>query len=467
MGELPTTDPLSTLLQKHLPPHVRPVRDLSGTWNTSSSSTSSIVPSESHNLGAPATEIPDPFASAEQQAYASGKTEPINTHTVYHAAATNAWRKIATLARTKLEQYGYQESQRLNHHHHHQQRIQTQLVEAPHVGEGVEGSTIEVGQVLQWWSVRLYCLARLRLYSMLRTELAALWQVLSTTRVGQGEEEVMLVDTQHVPFTLRVLRATEPKLRDDIRTTVEQYTLLIHLCKQHIRRLRIEPKQPDSTRNEVEKVQVWKRRAMRVGLMLACTLAEARDYRGAIELLEPVVESALQRGDEVGCEAKLHFVVVAARVWVQASDLETAESLLDRASMLLPHTSSGSSSTVARELEHSRSIIAAIKGDFATASAHFARTGSAPPRTIAQQLNGALVHFYSAQLDESIQVLEHVLDHEPALFASADPVIFNTATLYELAAGAEGDVVQRKRRLLDKVARWVGEPGISSSVLKL
>lgn len=384
---------------------------------------------------------------------------------MHQAAATNAWRKIAILARTKLEQYGYEESQRLNHHH--QQQTQTQLVEAPQSGEEVRGSAMEVREVLQWWSVRLYCLARLRLYSMLRTELAGLWQVLSTTRVGQGEEEVMLVDTQHVPFTLRVLRATEPKLRDDIRTTVEQYTLLIHLCKQHIKRLRTEAKQSGSTWNAIEKVDVWKRRAMRVGLMLASTLAQARDYRGAIEVLEPVVESALQRREEVGREARLHFVVVASRVWVQASDLETAVSLLDRASMLLPHPSSGSSSVVARELDHSRSIIAAIKGDFPTASAHLCSTASSPPPTIAEQLNRAIVHFYSAQLDESIQALEHVLDHEPALFASADPVIFNTATLYELAAGAEREVVQRKRGLLGKVARWVGEPGVSSSVFKL
>ncbi len=139
------------------------------------------------------------------------------------------------LARSHIETYGSREKDQL--YQAQNQLVQMAVDEAE--DEGVEEG---VAEVLQWWSVRLYSLARLKLYSMLRTELAALWQVLSTApatpiSAGEGSEGqgTMLADTLLIPFTLRVLRATEPKYRGDLRTTVEQYTLLIQLCKQQMK----------------------------------------------------------------------------------------------------------------------------------------------------------------------------------------------------------------------------------------
>ena len=453
MGELPTTDPLSILLQKHLPPHLRPVRDLSGAWHHTSST----------SLGAPSNEIPDPFFSAhDQPQYGSSTTaETISEESVRQAAATSAWRKIATLARSKLEDYARGERSRAY-------ALQTQLVDAPSTS-GDAGEGMEVGEVLQWWSVRLYALARLRLYSMLRTELAALWQVLSTTSDGAG---VMLADTEYVPFTLRVLRATEPKYRGDIRTSVEQYTLLIQLCKQHMRKLRLQPHesrsqphtQPQPQEGQEQggvaaRMQIWKDRAVRVGLMLGFTLAEGKDYAGAIDVLQPLVESALDPHNKDEAVQRVQLVVVASRVWVQAGDLSTANTLLDRASALVPTNDS----IVQPHLAHARFLLAAIQGDF---SPSFPGE-SAEDVGIAAELNSAVTTFYAAKLDTAITALERALEKDPALVASADAALFNTATLYELAAGSERTVAERKRGLLANTARWAGEPGPTSSCFKL
>lgn len=428
MGELPTTDPLSILLQKHLPPHIRPQRDLSGIWHTSNAPNTS----EAHAL---ANEIPNPFVTGNE---ATPAVEIINADTVQQAAASNSWRRIASLARSKLEHYSNVE--RLS---------QQQLVEAP-----IQDGQMDVRQALDWWSVRLYALARLKLYSMLRTELAALWQVLSTTLVEEGSR-VVLADTEYVPFTLRVLKATEPKYRGEVRTTLEQYTLLIQMCKRQMRRFRA------STTAAVdgdvkEQIRKWRGRAERLGLMLAFTLAEAKDYAGAIEIVTPLIESSFNKvdGSESNIEDQLQLVLIASRLYIQAGDLSTATSLLDRTQSLLPSPPT--------HLTHSRSLIHAISGDFSTATSLLPH-----PSTPAEHLNQAIITFYSAHLDSSLSQLEELLSSHSQEIASADAVVFNLATLYELGQGSESQVVAKKREVLDRVARYAGEPGVSGSSFKL
>ncbi len=345
MGQLPASDALSILVQKHLPPPSRRVRDLSGSW------------------------------------HATLDTTDVDADQVLEAASTNSWRKIAVLARSTLERAG-----------------------------------MELDEVVEWWTVRLYALARLRLYSMLRTELASVLEVL------EGQE---------MPFGLLMLRATEAKFRGDTRSAVEQYTVLIRMCRER-------------------GGEVWRSRAIRVGMMLAFALAEARDYNAAIELLDPLVERLLS--DEEGEGVQL--VIVAARVWIQAGDLARALELIERAEQILP-----SESAVHAHIKQAKMVIATINGDFAD--------GDGEAEGVVGALNRAVVQFYRAQLDAAIATLDAQLEAQPALVASADAVVFNTATLYELAAGDEAAVVGRKRQLLATIARWAAEPGPSSSAFKL
>ncbi|GAC77660.1 40S ribosomal protein S14 [Moesziomyces antarcticus T-34] len=347
MGELPASDPISILVQKHLPAHARPVRDLSGTWNASSLDTTEV-----------------------------------SCDDIVQAASTGWWRKIAVLARSTLERRG-----------------------------------MELDEVLEWWTVRLYALARLRLHSMLRTELAAVWEAL---------------EGQQVPFGLLVLRASEAKFRGDTRSTVEQYTVLIHMCKK-------------------KQGEAWRRRAVRLGIMLAFTLAEARDYNAAINVLDPLVERALAEEEE-----GVQLVVVAARIWIQAGDVEHALELVERAEQQLPKQSAAHA-----HIRQAKMVIATISGDFA------AESQDAEEEGVVATLNRAVVQFYRAQLDAAIATLDAQLEAELALVASADAVVFNTATLYELAAGDEAAVVGRKRQLLATIARWAAEPGPTSSAFKL
>lgn len=391
MGELPTTDPLSILLQKHLPPHIRPGRDLSGSWSA----------------------------------------EP-TPETVTLAAAGNSWRKVATLARSRIESYA-------------RQTQQGQLVNHPQ-----EEKEMSVGDVLEWWRVRLYALQRLRLYSMLRTELGGLWQILASTEVdGQP-----VADGDLVPFSLRVLRATEAKFRGDSRSTIEQYSCLVQECKTNLRRCK-----------ETAEEEMWKRRATHVGLSLVWTLVEQKDFSGAIEVLTPLIRAALKRG----MEEDAHLLLVASRVFVLAGDLGYASHLIDSATTLLSRDSA-----LHGHLTHAKTLIHAVGGDFSTApkgadGAEGADVADGPgkaPRTVTEELNHAILAFYSANLDTAISTLEAVISREGAKVAT-DAVVFNAATLFELGTGGEGEVVERKRQLLRMVGGQCGEPGVGSSAFKL
>lgn len=411
LGELPNTDPLSILLQKHIPPHLRPVRDLSGTWHTSTTL--------------------DPFSEEKQ--------DVVNEETVGQATLTDSWRKIASLARNQISNSAKQE-----------------------VGLG-----LRLEEVLEWWSIRLYSLARLKLYSLFRSEFDALWEILVAEdlleRSGEGEK---------VPFTLRVLKATEPKYRGDLRGSIEQYTLLIQECKRKLK---------DAKNNEnKEEGRIWRERGERIGLMLGFTLAEGKDWDGAMEVVWPLIERALSiqpktetEGDgdgeeEASVERRVHLVLVASRIWIQAGDLTSVTSFLNRTSTLVPPTS-----PLDRQINHSKALIEAISGDFNSATSLLPSTdpSTEPNGNMAEQLNSAIIDFYSAHLDPAISQLDSVLANNPSVIANAtvaDSVIFNLATLYELGTiGGEAAVVERKRGLLVQVARWAGEPGVSSSSFKL
>ncbi|SAM83673.1 uncharacterized protein UBRO_06623 [Ustilago bromivora] len=386
LGDLPNTDPLSVLLQKHIPPHLRPVRDLSGTWNSSSSS-------------------------------AAAAGEEVNEESVQQAAATNSWRKIACLARTQITQ----------------------------------SQAASVEEVLGWWSVRMYALARLRLYSLLRSELDGLWHVLEREGLMDGEEE-------RVPFTLRAFRATEPKFRGDVRSTVEQYILLIQACKGTMKQAK--------SKEEGDRAKIWKERGLRLGLMLAFTLAEAKDLDGAIEILSPLIQHCLSACESQDAEESAHLVLVSTRIYIQAGDLSTAYTLLNRISSLLLRTS-----PLQGEISHSESLLAALRGDLDSASETPPCASDEKDMSIVEQLNSATVAFYEAKLDKAISTLDKVLEKDPSRIANstvAESVVFNLATLYELGTqGGEQAVVERKRDMVVKVARWIGEAGISASCFKL
>nr|CDI55107.1 conserved hypothetical protein [Melanopsichium pennsylvanicum 4] len=226
-----------------------------------------------------------------------------------------------------------------------------------------------------------------------------------------------------------------------------------------------------------------------------------KDYNGAIDLLLPLVERALDDKQTKGAEnsnekeeekkgslkERVQLVVVVSRIWIQAGDLSAAEKLLNRAESLIPSNTIANDDTfwIKAHINHGKALISAIKGDYHVATSLFETLSkqiktsptsnhdddscSSPSSTlkIAQELNRAMVDFYSGKLDQSIQNLEKVLQLEPALMSTAEAVIFNTSTLYELAAGGEKEVMQRKRDLLSKMAKWVGEPGPAGSSFKL
>ncbi|KAN0062542.1 hypothetical protein ACQY0O_005074 [Thecaphora frezii] len=342
MGELPSTDPLSTLLNKHLPSHLRPPRDLSGSW--------------SH---------PDPFAAhhtAPSWNAAVAVLEGVDEAALQEAVRTSSWRRIATLARFKIERYGAAQAR------------------APEE-EAVEGGSVV--DVLEWWGVRLHALARLRLYSSMRTELVGLWSVLesiempeatqpqaptttttaaaaaapssgdvsssslhsspqqqrriqarptssaSTASITSTTSGHFVKRTSHarrtlassplVPFSLRVMRAREAKYRGDVRAAIDAHVELIGYCKLWIQKWRGARKRRERSKGaatvagdgagseagaeaktEAEAIEqmrrqeaIWKDRATRVGLLLASLLAEAKV--SFVNSLFEVVSTSVER----------------------------------------------------------------------------------------------------------------------------------------------------------------------------
>ncbi|PWY98073.1 hypothetical protein BCV70DRAFT_202246 [Testicularia cyperi] len=305
MGELPTTDPLTVLMQKHLPAHLRPTRDLSGSWPAVSAT--SAPPGHST--------YPDPFssdpyldasasASAASAAAASAEQTGIHEQDVRDAVRTNSWRKIATLARNRIETYGEQQRDRIFRLQQRQQQRSQNLVSLDDEEELAQQQQrdLSLSQVLEWWSVRLYALARLRLYSMMTTELNAVWSILADTWISlplplsagsarqphnsdtknkeqnRGNRDIQSAhdhdhdhDHNHeqsqiqiqshcltefeldwIPFAIRVLRANEPKYaRRDLRAAVDQCCGLLRDCKRKLALVRAR----SSRRTEVQVMQ--------------------------------------------------------------------------------------------------------------------------------------------------------------------------------------------------------------------
>lgn len=270
----PQADPLNSLLQKHIPPHLRPARDLSGQW-----------------------------PPGERASFAD-------------AVAINAWRRVARASADRIIAAG---------------------AGGEGVGSVLQVSTgkffpripviscsglIYFAPIMQMWTLRLQALWRLRLSNQLLSELDALCNVLISTPLpssspGSSVDPSLsssqpaplspnsardavnsrkLIDSPLVPFALRVLRARAPKLRGDIRAAIEACTALLRRCRsragEYTRLARKgQATQSEKRSNEVPRVEVpssevrdqareqaavWRDRALRMGLIVAGLLIEMK-----------------------------------------------------------------------------------------------------------------------------------------------------------------------------------------------
>lgn len=398
MADLPGTDPVATLLAKHLPTHLRPQhRDLSGAWPAARP---------------PATTRDDPFTPD-----VDAEPEPTDDdYGVAEATRTNAWRKIATLARAQI------------------------AATSPHSSRGDDGAEsprndgLEI--VLHWWSVRLYALARLHLFSMFSSESAALWDVLTTT----------LRDQNAVPFTLRVLKAIEPHYsRRDTVGALEQMAQLIAYSRAQLRHAR-----------DGDAQQLWRKRVLQLTLDQGILLCRAKDYAHAVHVLQPMAThlagSAADTGGVLDRAARVFILLFLARVWIQAASLGSAQHLIDAAASHLTKVVTPTDKAILHnELAISRGVLSTLRCDFDSASEQFARVegggsdGEGRKQDVQAQSNLALSTFYAGELSPAIDHLERMLARHPDTAVNAEPFLFNLTTLLELRSE---DVLADKRRIL-------------------
>ncbi|KAL9938456.1 hypothetical protein V8E36_003079 [Tilletia maclaganii] len=455
LADLPTTDPISNLLAKHIPPHLRHIRDASGTF----------PPNESPK---------DPDLAA--------------------AMRMNAWRRIATFARDRIISAG----------------APVPLPPPPTapLPDTTEQRSIEpagandVSTVLRWWNVRLQALLRLRLCSQFRLELESLWAILKRTTIprhvaaaapsGPSAQQqpdqdgqtaapayvrptvryARLLDSPVVPFTLHVLRAREPIFAGDPRAALEKCHALLQRCQVMQRRF-LRVAQTDGVQSgngEIERgaraeAALWKDRARRLTIIIAFLLLDLEDYPTAISLLRPWVSSRPKTS------AEQTYNLLLARLFLEGGAVGSARACIDSVAASLRSSPDTQSQGHAQRqlLRTSQALLAIWQNNYGEAEAIWKDSlpieggpaeAPADPATLS---NLALTQFYQGRVEEGTSLLERVLQEEPSTATSAEAVIFNLITMHELRSD---DSLSQKRRILVHVAKWAGDGG-STSCLKL
>ncbi|KAG8904442.1 hypothetical protein FRB99_001777 [Tulasnella sp. 403] len=321
-------------------------------------------------------------------------------HTDMHSLVmTNSWRALAKMARDSI----------------------------------VEASPDDLGLIFEQWYLRLSSLARLRLFNQAAAECKNFFSVLS--KVQPEMIRVYLFDVL-LPFELEVMHARTKYWAGDPYGYLDELYALLRKCKSRSR----------IAENETD-VEMWKERAVRVGLIIASQLLEMKDHTAAANLLFP-----LCRPEASPSPALLSAV---ARVYLDSGDIDSAAVLFQRAEQ------DPTCEEVIKEVN--RALLASAKLDWTTAVDNLRSAIKREPDNaiVANDLAVALLSV--GQVDEGIQHMEYALSTSPSIVGNVEPFLFNLATLYELRTAASFD---KKCALLMEVGKWAGD-GLRANCLKL
>ncbi|CAD6918978.1 unnamed protein product [Tilletia controversa] len=407
LADLPSHDTIFHLLAKHIPPHLRPARDTTGTF----------PPDES----------------------------PTNPDLAL-AMRTNAWRRIALYARERIISAG------------------APAPSSQPVHDLEPAGPNDVSTVLRWWTVRLQALLRLRLYSQFQLELESLWAILKRTTIPRHSSSsssstatttvrwARLLDSPIVPFSLHVLRAREPLLSADPRAALEKCHALLQRCKVMQRRF-----------VRVAKVDGLLQEGTGTSELEAGARAEAGFSPTAQAYNLLFARLFLEAGAVASAQACIQSVSASLPTPIASSDIRTdsgsAESqlqqLLDVSKALLA-VWQGDYPAAVGQWER------VVHGPQSQSGNHMDMDNSREINPAAMS-NLALSRFYQGNVDEATTLLERLLQDEPSTATSAEAVIFNLITMHELRSD---DSISHKRRILVHVAQWAGD-GTGTSCLKL
>lgn len=181
------------------------------------------------------------------------------------------------------------------------------------VGDATLGDLVHT---LVWWYVRHMALLRLQLWQALQHESDALWVVLDSVQVrdGDGETLAVLSATAHVPYALHVLRAHLLFVRGAASDAVELLWYWIHHARYMI-----------SCAPDDDAQRLWQERSLHTTLLLVSLLAGMGQVPTATTVLRSAAYflDADQRHDP-------YVELSVARLYLQLGDLDEAHAWLTR-----------------------------------------------------------------------------------------------------------------------------------------
>ncbi|TCD71852.1 hypothetical protein EIP91_003195 [Steccherinum ochraceum] len=332
----------------------------------------------------------------------------------------------------------------------------------------------EVALLLNLWYVRLSSLSRLRLYAQTNHEMANLFSVLappapvapsttlstlpsgsslapSTTTSSLSSypslSSLNLPQTQHrstltqveydylrdnlLPFELEVLRAKAKYWDGDHMGYLDELRALLGRCKRMARR---------AGRGEARKGGSGSGRD-------EGALIEMKDYPAATTLLSSLLSPSSN-------ESSPRLRAGLARVHLQSGNLAAAAEHF--AVIAQDPTASPSLKVI------NAALLSAAEGDWektANMLREIVPVGDGDDAVGEKNEEGV----EEKEKFIGIQVLENALKSSPSTIVSAEPMLFNLSTLYELRANI---VSEKKRELLVEVAKWAGD-GLRTTCLKM
>lgn len=319
---------------------------------------------------------------------------------ILQAAQTDHWRRVANIVRECIT--------RPIHH-----------TNAPNTGD--------IDQLLMWWHIRFIALWKLRFMMQLREELDALWQVLESVRIIDGDLLVPLVQTSHVPFCLHVLRAQE---------------IFQHGERQHGVRLLWKHMQHAKQGQSL----VWRARYIRIALMLASFLLEADEILAATSVIASLTESLDTEGDWHPTLA-----LMLARLALRMGDMHCASAMLDRAKQVANTADPLTCDAIA-----THEVIAQFI-HYPHAEHHVSNTmREYKAKQVDQALTNTMAFdsFLRGEVLESTQILERFMHDHPTTFATSHALGANLLTL--LSVGLK-DVQEEKQRVVRFLVQWAGD----------
>jgi tetratricopeptide (TPR) repeat protein len=326
---------------------------------------------------------------------------------------------------------------------------------------GLQSAPNKVKEIMDWWLVRLVALEKLRYFDILAAEM---------DRLGDFDAPELRYDSYPdlfpgmagtmVSFELRLFSARAPSLRGGHHESISRLYRLLYEC-------RINTKQFLMAGPTSSDLRLWQDREAHIQLTVAGLMLDLKDYRLAISILQGIVQSRPNHADAISA---------LARTYLQLGDIYNAKRLFATAeSCIVPQNSEiapGSDEAIIQcerpELVLSnRAFVAIADNDWESAVKYFTNLLNLPDRTGARTAtvmnNLAVCHLYTGNVSQSLSFLETVSVEMPSIAGGCAPLLFNLATLYDLADQS----MERKRRMLGTVVAAGAGDDLDPGCLKM